>query len=133
MKCTTSHLVYHAAAQQKATASAGALTLVIQPNNCNIHLFLMQYITDRTLRALPLLLPPADGAAALKQTPYPSILDEKNYIARKILLALWYLYVIFSSELREVSAARHLGFVKGGALVVARGRAEVGSRMHHPR
>ncbi|WP_165404285.1 hypothetical protein [Rhizobium leguminosarum] len=133
MKCTTSHLVYHAAAQQKATASTGALTLVIQPHNGTIYLFSMQYITNRALHALPLLMPPAVGAAARKQTPYSSILDEKNYIARKILLALWYLYVIFSSELREVSAARHMGFVKGGALAVARGRADVGSRMHHPR
>ncbi|MFF0953187.1 hypothetical protein ACFYE9_37855 [Rhizobium leguminosarum] len=90
-------------------------------------------MADMTLRALPLLTPPAEALAAQKQTPYSSILDEKNYIARKILLALWYLYVIFSSELREVSAASHLGFVKGGALAVARGRAEIGSRMHHPR
>ncbi|MBY5834931.1 hypothetical protein J3P71_26690 (plasmid) [Rhizobium leguminosarum] len=109
------------------------MTFVIQPPNGTIYLFLMQYVTDRALRALPLLMPPTAGAAARKQTPYSFILAEKNYIARKILLALWYLYVIFSSELREVSAARHLGFVKGGALAVARGRAEVGSRMHHPR
>ncbi|KAF5881187.1 MULTISPECIES: hypothetical protein [Rhizobium] len=77
------------------------MTFVIQPHSGAIHLFLMQYMTDRTLHALLLLMPPAAGAAARKQTPYCSILDEKNYIARKILLALWYLYVIFSSELRR--------------------------------
>ncbi|UWU31412.1 hypothetical protein N2600_24690 (plasmid) [Rhizobium sp. WSM1274] len=84
------------------------MTFVIQPHDGTIHLFLMQYMTDKTLRALPLLLPPAAVAAAPKQTPCSSILDEKNYIARKILLALWYLYVMFSSELREVSAARQI-------------------------
>ncbi|WP_165417148.1 hypothetical protein [Rhizobium leguminosarum] len=90
------------------TENADILTLVIQPHNGAIHLFLIRYITDRTLRALPLLMPPAVGAAAWKQTLCSSILDEKNYIARKILLALWYLYVMFSSELREVSAARQI-------------------------
>ncbi|TAX48253.1 hypothetical protein ELI02_24155 (plasmid) [Rhizobium leguminosarum] len=93
----TSHLVHHAAAQQRAIANADILTLVIQPHNGAIYLFLMQYITNRALHALPLLMPPAVGAAARKQIPCSSILDEKNYIARKILLALWYLYVIFSS------------------------------------
>ncbi|MBY2991947.1 hypothetical protein HF263_08925 [Rhizobium leguminosarum] len=133
LECTTSHLGHHAAAQQKATENADILTFVTQPQSGAIHMFLMQYTTDETLRALPLLMPPPAGATARKQTPCSSILDEKNYIARKILLALWYLYVIFSSELREVSAARRLGFVKSGALAVAHGRADVGSRMHHPR
>jgi hypothetical protein len=74
------------------------LTFVVQPHDGTIHLFLMQYMTDKTLRALPLLLPPAAVAAGPKQTPCSSILDEKNYIARKILLALWYLYVIFRAN-----------------------------------
>ncbi|MBY3397543.1 hypothetical protein HFN88_33545 [Rhizobium laguerreae] len=75
-------------------------------HNFTIHMFFNYCLTATALRALPLLTPPADSAAAGKQTPYSSILDEKNYTARKILLALWYLYVIFSSELRKVSAAR---------------------------
>ncbi|WP_164986442.1 hypothetical protein [Rhizobium leguminosarum] len=90
------------------TANADVFTLVIQTCTGAIRLFLMQYLTDGTLRTLRLLMPPADGAAARKQTSYSSILDEKNYIARKILLALWYLYVMFSSEAREVSAARQI-------------------------
>ncbi|MBY3034614.1 hypothetical protein [Rhizobium laguerreae] len=92
--------------QQKAAANADTFTSVIQPHNFAIHMFFNYYLTAAALRALPLLTPPADSAAAGKQTPYSSILNEKNYTARKILLALWYLYVIFSSELRKVSAAR---------------------------
>jgi hypothetical protein len=94
----------------------------------------MHNCTDQALCALPFSMLHANSPAARKQAPCSSILVEKNYIARKILLALWYLYVIFSSEAREVSAAPpDLGSAKGGALAVARGRADVGSRMHHPR
>jgi hypothetical protein len=64
--------------------------------------------TDQALRALPFSMLHANSPAARKQAPCSSILVEKNYIARKILLALWYLYVIFSSEAREVSAARQI-------------------------
>ncbi|WP_163874068.1 hypothetical protein [Rhizobium laguerreae] len=94
--------------QQKATANADAFTLVILPNYGNISLFCMQNFSDRALRALPFSMLHADSSVARKQTARSLILDEKNYIARKILLALWYLYGMFSSEVREVSAARQI-------------------------
>ncbi|MGO4137003.1 hypothetical protein ACEQ6A_20915 [Rhizobium brockwellii] len=64
LKCTTSHLVYHAAVQQKLTANAEASTLVILSNFGNIALFFMQNFTDGALRALPFSMLHADGAAA---------------------------------------------------------------------
>ncbi|WSH68817.1 hypothetical protein U8Q05_35135 (plasmid) [Rhizobium ruizarguesonis] len=88
--------------------NAVSFTLVIRSNYAGIYLFCIQNCTDRVLRALPFSMPHADSSTARKQTPCSSILNEKNYIARKILLALWYLYVMFSSELREVSAARQI-------------------------
>ncbi|WP_165418047.1 hypothetical protein [Rhizobium ruizarguesonis] len=88
--------------------NAVSFTLVIRSNDASIYLFFIQNFTDRVLRALPFSMPHADSSTARKQTPCSSILNEKNYIARKILLALWYLYVMFSSELREVSAARQI-------------------------
>ncbi|MGO8344872.1 hypothetical protein ACC793_36945, partial [Rhizobium ruizarguesonis] len=37
-----------------------------------------------------------------------STFTEKNYIARKIFLSFWSLYVMFPHALREVSAARQI-------------------------
>jgi hypothetical protein len=61
-----SHLVHHAAAQQKVARNAIAFTLVIRSNDASIYLFFVQKSTDRASHAPPFSMPHADSSTARK-------------------------------------------------------------------